>query len=117
MTNMIQDIKGHTAPVEVASFCGNLERLTEEQHERREQFLNDPANAELVRQTRQRMALAKKLYDARHRAGLTQKQVAVRMHVSQPVVARLERARGSITTDTLAKYADACGCELVITFN
>ncbi len=102
---------------EVKDFCDNLDDLTTRQHEERENFLNAPENTELVKQVRQRLALAKKLYDARHKAGLTQKEVAHRMHVSQPVVARLERANGSITTDTLAKYADACGCELVINFN
>ena len=61
------------------------------------------------------MAIAEQLYKARKKAGLTQAEVASRMQVSQPLVARLERGRGNISCDTLLKYAAACGCLLSIT--
>jgi len=81
----------------------------------REAFFNDPANAELVAKTRERLQVAKALYDARHEANLTQAQVAEKMQVSRPVVARLERGRGNLTLDTISKYARACGKKIAIT--
>jgi DNA-binding XRE family transcriptional regulator len=55
---------------------------------------------------------------ARKDAGLTQADVAERMGVSQPVLARIESSLGSRkhspSLATLRKYADACGKKLVI---
>lgn len=58
------------------------------------------------------------LLKARIAAGLTQAEVASRMGVSQPVVARIEASLGkkdhSPSLNTLRRYADACGMKLVI---
>jgi len=58
------------------------------------------------------------LLHARKEAGLTQADVAEKMGVSQPVLARIESSLGSRkhspTLATLRKYADACGKKLVI---
>jgi len=58
------------------------------------------------------------LLHARKDAGLTQADVATRMGVSQPVLARIESSLGSRkhspSLATLRKYADACGKKLVI---
>jgi DNA-binding XRE family transcriptional regulator len=58
------------------------------------------------------------LLKARAAAGLTQAEVATRMGVSQPVVARIEASLGkkdhSPSLNTLRRYADACGMKLVI---
>ena len=58
------------------------------------------------------------LLEARKDAGLTQADVAARMGVSQPVLARIESSLGSRkhspSLATLRKYADACGKKLVI---
>ncbi|MBI3525678.1 MAG: helix-turn-helix transcriptional regulator [Betaproteobacteria bacterium] len=58
------------------------------------------------------------LLHARKDAGLTQADVAARMGVSQPVLARIESSLGSRkhspSLSTLRKYADACGKKLVI---
>lgn len=58
------------------------------------------------------------LLKARKDAGLTQADVAARMGVSQPVLARIESSLGSRkhspSLATLRKYADACGKKLVI---
>lgn len=58
------------------------------------------------------------LLKARTAAGLTQAEVASRMGVSQPVVARIEASLGkkdhSPSLHTLRRYADACGMKLVI---
>ncbi len=58
------------------------------------------------------------LLKARKEAGLTQADVAARMGVSQPVLARIESSLGnrkhSPSLATLRRYADACGKKLVI---
>lgn len=58
------------------------------------------------------------LLAARKAAGLTQADVAARMGVSQPVLARIESSLGSRkhspSLETLRRYADACGKKLVI---
>lgn len=58
------------------------------------------------------------LLDARSVAGLTQAEVASRMGVSQPVLARIESSLGkkdhSPSLHTLRRYAKACGMKLVI---
>jgi ribosome-binding protein aMBF1 (putative translation factor) len=58
------------------------------------------------------------LLHARNAAGLTQAEVAERMGVTQPVVARIESSIGkkthSPTVESLRRYANACGMKLVI---
>lgn len=58
------------------------------------------------------------LLKVRKEAGLTQADVAARMGVSQPVLARIESSLGSRkhspSLATLRRYADACGKKLVI---
>ncbi len=49
------------------------------------------------------------LRDARHRAGLTQRQLALRLGVSQAAVAKLERAGANPTCATLATALKATG--------
>jgi DNA-binding XRE family transcriptional regulator len=58
------------------------------------------------------------LQQARKDAGMTQAEVAAKMGVSQPVLARIESSLGSRkhapSLETLRKYAMACGKRLVI---
>ena len=78
---------------------------------------DDPDNAERIAEARQRLAIAAQLYKARKKAGLSQAELARRMKVSQPMVAKLERGRGNISCGTLMKFAAACGCVLSITIS
>lgn len=50
------------------------------------------------------------LKNAREKAGLSQKQMAEKLDVTQPVINRFESGKANITVDTLNKYADALGC-------
>ena len=100
---------------DVEWFVEHLDEERAKQQAERKAFLNDPANAELIAQTRERLQVAKALYDARQDAKLTQAQVAEKMKVSRPVVARLERGRGNLTLDTISRYARACGKKIAIT--
>lgn len=54
--------------------------------------------------------------DARHAAGLSQAELAERLGVKQPVVARLERRGANPTVRTLQRVMDATGGELTLGF-
>lgn len=59
--------------------------------------------------------LARELLRAREAAGLTQAEVASRMHTKAPAVARLEGGgKHSPSIETLRKYASAVGCKLEV---
>jgi ribosome-binding protein aMBF1 (putative translation factor) len=61
-------------------------------------------------------AVASALIEARARAGLTQEEVAARMHTTQTVIARLESGRAKPSTRTLERFAAATGMRLRILF-
>lgn len=52
---------------------------------------------------------------ARQSAGLTQAQLAARLGVSQPVIARMERRSSNPTWDTLVRALRATGHEIELT--
>jgi DNA-binding XRE family transcriptional regulator len=59
--------------------------------------------------------LTRELLHAREVAGLTQAQVAKRMHTKPPAIARLEAGgKHSPSIETLRKYAKAVGCNLEV---
>ena len=93
----------------------HFDEVYAKQSAEREAFLNDPKRAELVANIRERLQVTKALYDARHEANLTQAEVAEKMNVSRPIVARLEKGRGNLTIDTISRYARACGKKIAIT--
>ncbi len=100
---------------ELEGFFADIDGEYKRQHAEREAYRNDPANAERLAALRERMKIAEVLYKARAAAKLTQAEVAERMKVSQPLVARLERGRGNISLETVAKYAAACGKRIALT--
>lgn len=61
-------------------------------------------------------ALAAAIAEARGRAGLTQEEVAQRMHTTQGNVARMEAGRTMPSTRTLERFAEAVGAKLKISF-
>jgi ribosome-binding protein aMBF1 (putative translation factor) len=61
-------------------------------------------------------SLAAAVIEARAHAGLTQEQLAVRMHTTQAVIARLESGRVKPSTRTLERLAAATGMRLRISF-
>lgn len=62
--------------------------------------------------------LALALRAVRKRAGLTQEDLAVKMGVSQAAISKLEAPTGSMPmTDTIHRYAAACGVVAVIGFH
>ena len=61
-------------------------------------------------------SLAAAMIHARTHAGLTQEQLAERMHTTQAVIARLESGRVKPSTRTLERLAAATGMRLRISF-
>ena len=78
----------------------------------------DPAFKQAYDALETEFAALATLLEARREAGLTQADVAQRMGVSQPVLARIESSLGSRkhtpSLNTLKRYAEACGKRLVI---
>ena len=58
--------------------------------------------------------LARELITARTRAGLTQSELAERMHTTQSTIARLESGRTMPSMRALARYAEATGSRAVV---
>jgi len=79
---------------------------------------SDPAFKQAYDALETEFATLATLLEARQEAGLTQADIAQRMGVSQPVLARIESSLGSRkhtpSLNTLKRYAVACGKRLVI---
>lgn len=60
--------------------------------------------------------LAATMIKLRAKAGLTQEQLARKMHTTQAVIARLESGRVKPSTRTLERLASATGTKLRISF-
>lgn len=76
----------------------------------------DPAYKAAYDDLEEEFALAEAIAEARSRAGLTQAEVAERMHTTQSNIARLEAGRTTPSTRTLEKFAEAIGAKLKISF-
>jgi ribosome-binding protein aMBF1 (putative translation factor) len=81
-----------------------------------EKWSNDPVYREAYDALEAEFALAAAIAEARGRAGLTQEEVARRMHTTQSNIARLEAGRTTPSTRTLEKFAEAVGARLKISF-
>ena len=78
------------------------------------QWLKRPGYKAAYDKLEEEFAIASALIEARTRAGLTQEQVAERMHTTQTVIARLESGRSKPSTRTLERFAEATGSRLRI---
>ena len=76
-------------------------------------ILATPGAAERVDAIEEELRLAAGLTALREQAGLSQRELAKRLGVSQPRVAAIERAR-NVTIDVLDQYVDAVGGTLEI---
>jgi ribosome-binding protein aMBF1 (putative translation factor) len=64
----------------------------------------------------ERVETAYAIVEMRHKAKMTQKELAKKMKVSQSVVARIEQGSQNLTISTLMKLAGVCGKKLKIKF-
>ncbi len=80
-----------------------------------EMMQDDPEYAREYDALEEEFAFIKKMILARKRAGMSQADVARRMGISQPRVAKIESG-SNISLDILRRYAKATGSALVIDF-
>ena len=80
-------------------------------------WLKDPDYKQAYDDLEEEFSLASAMIEARARAGLSQEEVARRMHTKQTVVARLESGRTMPSTRTLQRFAMATGTKLKISFD
>lgn len=79
----------------------------------RDQIRSDPERAARVEEYRAAIEQALALAEMRRNRGLTQKQLAEAMHVSQANVSRIERGEDA-QISTIRKYVNALGGQLEI---
>jgi transcriptional regulator with XRE-family HTH domain len=72
-----------------------------------------PGAAERVREIEDELRLAAGLTALREQAGLSQRELADRIGVSQPRIAAIERSR-NVTIDVLEQYVEALGAHLEV---
>jgi ribosome-binding protein aMBF1 (putative translation factor) len=80
------------------------------------EWRKNPDYVEAYEALEDEFALAAAMIEARAHAGLTQEQLAQRMHTTQAVIARLESGRVKPSTRTLERLAAATGMKLRISF-
>ena len=100
---------------EVAELAKNLDAEYKEQSKERDDWFNDPANAEEAAELFARMDLVEAMYKARHEAGLTQREMAEMLGTTQSYISMLEKGKKNITFSTLARYAAVCGKKVAVT--
>ena len=80
------------------------------------EWRKDPEYVKAYDALEDEFSLAVAVIEARAHAGLTQEQLAARMHTTQAVIARLESGRVKPSTRTLERLATATGMRLRISF-
>ena len=80
------------------------------------EWRKDPEYVKAYEALEEEFSLAAAMIQARTHAGLTQEQLAERMHTTQAVIARLESGRVKPSTRTLERLAAATGMRLRISF-
>lgn len=81
-----------------------------------EETAKDPSFAAGLNAQFDKYRLAQQLKTLREKAGLSQQQLAERVHTKQPSIARMENARTLPKLDLLQRVARALGTEMVVSF-
>lgn len=68
-----------------------------------------PDLSTMIAEELERLKISESLKAARKAAGMTQAEVAARMHVNRAYVAQLEGKPQNVTVSTLVKYTNAIG--------
>lgn len=79
-------------------------------------WMKDPSYRSEYEALGEEYQFARALIEARTRAGLSQMELAKRMHTSQSYMARIESGEVRPSTTALARIARATGCRLKIEF-
>jgi len=82
----------------------------------REREAESPGFETMVEQELTELRIGLLIKELREKSGLTQEELARRMHTTKSAVSRLENRSGGARLETLEKVAHALGKELVIEF-
>lgn len=74
-----------------------------------DQELRTPGFKEGVEKARARRRVARQIYEARKRAGVSQPELARRLHTSQAAISRMEAGDQNMTIDIVENIARALG--------
>lgn len=85
-----------------------------EKHKKR--LLKNPEFKKLYEQSRLEYEIAKAVISTRIEKGLTQKQLASKLHTRQSVISRVERANTTPSISFLKRLATALGTTLQVQF-
>ncbi len=77
-------------------------------------WMKDIGYKEAFEESRIEFELARQLIEARSKSGLSQEELAARMHTSQSAIARLESGTALPSMRTLSKFAEATNSEIQI---
>jgi ribosome-binding protein aMBF1 (putative translation factor) len=94
---------------EIEELAKNGDKIYERQSAERAVYFKNPANAAALHKANLSMMVAKMMHEARIAGGLTQQELADRMHTRQSYIAEVEKGKRNITIDTLDRYVAACG--------
>ncbi|WP_416137913.1 helix-turn-helix domain-containing protein [Halomonas sp. HK25] len=83
----------------------------------KEKALQNPAVKAEYDRLEPEFELANTLISMRQQAGLTQEELARRMHTQKGNISRLERGDSNPGWKTLQRYARACGFDLSVQFH
>jgi len=81
-----------------------------------ERKANDPEFAHEYDALAEEFELRETLRSLRLAAGLTQKQLAEKLHTRESAISRIENHARDIRLSTFEQYADACGRQLKLQF-
>lgn len=84
--------------------------------ELRKQLMADPKFVEAYDALAPKYAVISALVSARRKARLSQSEVAERMGTTQSSIARMESGKGSVTIESIQKYAKATGQKIKLEF-
>jgi transcriptional regulator with XRE-family HTH domain len=79
-----------------------------------ESFEHDPSLVAEYKETRDELKLAMRLAEVRHESGMSQRDLAERTGIAQPVISRVERGAEVPTLATLLRLASALNVRVVI---
>jgi predicted transcriptional regulator len=82
----------------------------------KKELLSDPKVAAEYEALAPQFAVIKALMAARRKARLSQSEVAERMGTTQSSIARMESGKGSVTIESISKYAKATGQKIKLEF-
>ncbi len=100
----------------MATLKKGVKLLSLKDNETIKNFMETEDFKEAERQEKRRLKMIVMIKTIREEKGLTQSELANKMHTSQPAVAKMERT-GLVSLATIYKFCDALGVDFTFTFS